>query len=181
MPGDELNRAEVFLSSEQILQRVEVLGEIISQDYRGVDELVIVSVLRGSVYFTVDLSRRISIPLVLDFIGISSYGASNYPLGNVRITKDLDIDISQKHVLLIEDIVDTGLTLNYLLKNLRMRNPQSLRVCTFLDQPGRRIVEVPVDYKGFEIPDIVPVGYGVDYHGRCRNLMSVAAVKKERS
>jgi len=182
MSGYERNQSapvlETYLSGEQIKMRVKELGEKISGDYSEVGELLIVSVLRGSVYFTVDLSRRLTIPFILDFIGISSYGANSFPMGIVRITKDLDINISQRHVLLVEDIVDTGLTLNYLLKNLKTRNPQSLRVCTFLDQPGRRIVDIPVDYRGFEIPDIIPVGYGLDYQGHYRNLESVAVLKK---
>jgi len=120
----------------------------------------------------------LSIPFTLDFIGISSYGATAYPLGVVRITKDLDFSITHKHVFLVEDIVDTGLTLNYLIKNLKTRNPQSLRVCTFLDLPGRRIVDVPVDYRGFEIPDCFVVGYGLDYQERYRNLEEVAVLKK---
>ncbi len=181
MPDEEANQLEILLTREQIYQRVAELGEKISKDYSGIEELIVVAVLRGSVYFAVDLSRRLSIPFSLDFIGISSYGATSYPLGIVRITKDLDINIVQKHVLLVEDIVDTGLTLNYLIKNLKTRNPKSLRVCSFLDLPGRRIVEVPVDYRGFEIPDLFVVGYGLDFQERYRNLEVVAALKKNRS
>lgn len=178
MPGEEEHQLEILLTKEQIQQRVAELGKKISSDYAGVEELIMVAVLRGSVYFAVDLSRRLSIPFSLDFIGISSYGATAYPLGIVRITKDLDFSIAQKHVFLVEDIVDTGLTLNYLIKNLKTRNPQSLRVCTFLDLPGRRIVDVPVDYRGFEIPDCFVVGYGLDYHERYRNLEEVAVLRK---
>ena len=181
MPGEEGHQLEILLKKEQIYQRVAELGEQISRDYSDIDELIIVAVLRGSVYFTVDLSRRLSIPFNLDFIGISSYGATSYPLGIVRITKDLDINIARKHVLLVEDIVDTGLTLNYLIKNLKTRNPKSLRVCSFLDLPGRRIAEVPVDYRGFEIPDVFVVGYGLDFQERYRNLEVVAALKKPGS
>ena len=178
MSDEEAGRLEILLTREQIQQRVLELGEKISNDYSGVEELVIVAVLRGSVYFAVDLSRRLSIPFTLDFIGISSYGGTSYPLGIVRITKDLDINILQKHVLLVEDIVDTGLTLNYLLKNLKTRNPKSIRICTFLDLPGRRIVDIPVDYRGFEIPDLFVVGYGLDFQERYRNLEVVAVLKK---
>jgi len=168
---------DILITEEEINEKVAQLGSLISQDYAQVRDLVIVAVLRGSVYFAVDLSRQLSIPFTLDFIGISSYGTSSDPLGIVRITKDLDTNIAQKNVLLIEDIVDTGLTLNYLLKNLRTRNPLSLRVCTFLDMPGRRIAPVPVDYRGFEMENCFVVGYGLDYNGRYRNLKEIAALK----
>ncbi len=172
MEKKEDHSLEVLLTAEQITAKVNILGETISRDYADAHEIVLVAVLRGSVYFTVDLSRQLSVPFILDFIGISSYGGSSS--GVVRITKDLDVNIAQKHVLLVEDIVDTGLTLNYLLKNLIIRNPLSLKVCTFLDMPGRRIVDVPADYKGFELPDVFVVGYGLDYHERYRNLPYVA-------
>ncbi len=178
MPDEEGYQLEILLSKEQIDRRVAELGEQISRDYAGAGELIIIAVLRGSVYFAVDLSRKLRIPFNLDFIGISSYGGVSYPLGIVRITKDLDFNIEQKQVLLVEDIVDTGLTLNYLIKNLRTRNPQSLRICTFLDLPERRIVDIPVDYRGFEIPDCSVVGYGLDYQERYRNLEVVAVLKK---
>jgi hypoxanthine phosphoribosyltransferase len=168
---------EVLLTEEQIFSKVSSLGQLISRDYAGSGELVLVAVLRGSVYFAVDLSRRLSIPFILDFIGISSYAGKTDPLGIVRITKDLDTNIARKNVLLVEDIVDTGLTLNYLLKNLRTRNPLSLRVCAFLDMPARRIVDVPVDYRGFEMPDVYVVGYGLDHQERYRNLKEVAVLK----
>jgi hypoxanthine phosphoribosyltransferase len=177
MPSEEGYRLEILLTKEQIYQRVAELGEQISRDYAGAGELIIIAVLRGSVYFAVDLSRRLKIPFNLDFIGISSYGGTAYPLGIVRITKDLDFNIEQRNVILVEDIVDTGLTLNYLIKNLKTRNPQSLRVCTFLDLPERRIVDVPVDYRGFEIPDCSVVGYGLDFQERYRNLEVVAVLK----
>ncbi len=179
MNGEEYT-LETLLTEEEVFQKVEQLGDLITRDYARVEELVLVAVLRGSVYFAVDLSRRLNIPFALDFIGITSYGGSSDPLGIVRITKDLDINIAQKNVLLVEDIVDTGLTLNYLLKNLRTRNPLSLRVCTFLDMPGRRIVDVPVDYRGFEMPDVFVVGYGLDYQERYRNLNYVAALKPKK-
>ncbi len=178
MEKHEDQSLEVLQTEEQIKKKVAILGESISRDYADVDELVLVAVLRGSVYFTVDLSRHLSIPFILDFIGISSYGGGSS--GIVRITKDLDVNIAHKHVLMVEDIVDTGLTLNYLLKNLIIRNPVSLKVCTFLDMPGRRIVDVPVDYKGFELPDVFVVGYGLDYHERYRNLLYVAKKDLEK-
>lgn len=169
---------ETLLTEDEVTLKVQELGEIISRDYASAGEVVLVAVLRGSVYFAVDLSRRLNVPFALDFIGITSYGGSSDPLGIVRITKDLDMNIAQKNILLVEDIVDTGLTLNYLLKNLRTRNPRSLRVCTFLDMPARRIVDVPVDYRGFEMPDVFVVGYGLDYKERYRNLSYVAALKQ---
>lgn len=171
------HKLEVLVTEEQISEKVSSLGELISRDYAERGELILVAVLRGSVYFAVDLTRCLTIPFVLDFIGISSYAGKADPFGIVRITKDLDINIASRHVLLVEDIVDTGLTLNYLLKNLRTRNPLSLRVCAFLDMPARRIVDVPVDYRGFELPDIHVVGYGLDYQERYRNLKKIAVLK----
>jgi len=135
--------------------------------------------LRGSVYFAVDLSRQITVPFVLDFIGISSYSQETAPLGIVRITKDLDVNIAGKEVLIIEDIVDTGLSLNYLLRNLKTRHPAGLRVCSLLNVPARRIATVPVDYQGFELPNVFAVGYGLDYHERYRNLLEISALIEE--
>jgi hypoxanthine phosphoribosyltransferase len=172
------HRLDVVLTQEQIKNRIKELGLTISSDYRG-KELVLVCVLRGSVYFAVDLSREISIPFVLDFIGISSYSQEKDPLGIVRITKDLDVHIAGKEVLVLEDIVDTGLSLNYLLRNLQTRNPAELRVCSLLNVPARRIVEVPLHYQGFELPDIYAVGYGLDYHEQYRNLLEIAALIEE--
>jgi hypoxanthine phosphoribosyltransferase len=174
--GEEHN-LEVLFTREQIQARVAQLGEAITRDYLGAGELILAAVLRGSVYFAVDLSRRLEIPFVLDFMGISSYGGVSASHGIVRITKDLDSNIAHKNVLLLEDIVDTGLTLNYLRRNLQTRNPASLRICTFLDMPARRIVNIPVDYCGFTLPDLYVVGYGLDHHERYRNLEVVAALK----
>lgn len=171
-------KLDVLLSREQIQTRVAELGREITKDYEGASELVLVAVLRGSVYFAVDLSRQLELPFVLDFMGISSYGGKNATHGAVRITKDLETDITRKNVLLLEDIMDTGLTLNYLIRNLKTRNPSSLRVCVFLDMPSRRIVDVPVAYYGFSLPDIFVVGYGLDYQERYRNLEVVAALKE---
>lgn len=171
-------RLEILFEKEQIEQRIGELGEAISTDYAG-KELVLVCVLRGSVYFAVDLSRRLTIPFVLDFISISSYSQETDPLGIVRISKDLDISITGKEVLIVEDIVDTGLSLNYLLRNLKTRHPAGLRVCSLLNVPSRRIVDVPVDYQGFELPNVYAVGYGLDYHERYRNLLQIAALVEE--
>lgn len=173
------HQLEVLLTREQIKERVTKLGEEITADYEGADELVLVSVLRGSVYFAVDLSRKLAFPFTLDFIGISSYGGGGIHQGIVRIVKDLETNISGKNVLLLEGIMDTGLTLNYLIQNLKIRNPSSLRVCVFLDMPARRIVNVPVDYCGFSLPDQFVVGYGLDYQEHYRNLEMVAALKDQ--
>lgn len=172
------HRLERLLSQEEIQREIGRLGSAISLDYAG-KELVLVCVLRGSAYFAVDLSRQLTIPFILDFIGISSYGRGTDPLGIVRITKDLDVNISGKEVLIIEDIVDTGLSLNYLLRNLKTRHPAGLRVCSLLNVPARRIVAVPVDYQGFELPNIYAVGYGLDYHEQYRNLLEIAALIEE--
>ncbi len=164
------------ISREKIRDRVREMGETISKDYAG-RELILVSVLRGSVYFAVDLSRQLSIPFILDFISISSYGENSDPTGVVRITKDLEINISHKHVLVVEDIVDTGLSLSYLLRNLDARQPATLEVCTFLNVEARRIVNIPVCYKGFDLPNIFVVGYGLDYNEKYRQLDYVAELK----
>ncbi|PKM83582.1 MAG: hypoxanthine phosphoribosyltransferase [Firmicutes bacterium HGW-Firmicutes-13] len=167
----------VVLTREEIINKVKELGEIISHDYME-NNLVLISVLRGSVYFAVDLSRCLSIPFSIDFISISRYGERTDSTGVVRITKDLDLNIADKNVLIIEDIVDTGLSLSYLLRNLKTRNPADLKVCTFLNVEARRIVNVPVHYKGFDLPDIFVVGYGLDYDEEYRNLQFIAEMKK---
>jgi len=172
------HRLERLLSYDEIKAQIARLGRTISQDFDG-KELILVSVLRGSVYFAVDLSRELTIPFVLDFISISSYNKDSNPLGIVRITKDLDVNIAGKEVLIIEDIVDTGLSLNYLLRNLKTRHPVGLRVCSLLNVPARRIVDVPVDYQGFELPNVFAVGYGLDYHEGYRNLLEISALVEE--
>ena len=164
---------EVVFTAEQVSARVRELGEAISRDYTGL-EPVLISVLRGSVYFAVDLSRRLSVPFTLDFISASRYGDQAGEAGVVRITKDLDLSITGRHALVIEDIVDTGLSLSYLLRNLETRRPAGLKVCTLLNVAERRIVEVPVDYKGFDLPNIFVVGYGLDYNESYRNLPYIA-------
>ena len=168
----------VVLTEEEIKAKVKELGETISRDYQGMNP-VLVSVLRGSVYFAVDLSRFMTTPFTLDFISISRYGGNANPFGIVRITKDLDVNIASRHVLVIEDIVDTGLSLNYLLRNLKTRDPASLKICTLLNVEDRRIVDVPVDYKGFDLPDIFVVGYGLDYQEDYRNLPYIAEYKRK--
>ncbi len=167
---DEL---KIVFTREQIEEKIKELGKKISADYAGKD-LVMVGVLRGSAYFLVDLTRMMSIPFAIDFISISQYSEQSDSTGVVRITKDLDLSITERHVLIIEDIVDTGLSLGYLLRNLKTRNPASLKVCTLVNVEARRIVEVPVDYKGFDIPNIFVVGYGLDYNEKYRNLQFIA-------
>jgi len=165
------------LSAAQIAARVKELGELISLDYSQ-KNLTLVSVLRGSAYFAVDLSRQLTIPFALDFISISRYTEPANIAGVVRITKDLDLNITGKDALIVEDIVDTGLSLGYLLRNLETRNPASLKVCTLLNIAARRLVDVPVHYQGFELPNIFVVGYGLDYNEAYRNLDFIAELNR---
>jgi len=169
---------QVLLTEEQIAARVRELGKEISRDYAGKD-LVLVGILRGAVVFLADLYRQISIPAGMDFVAISSYGKEALSSGVVRILKDLDEVVESRHVLLVEDIVDSGLTLQYLMDNLRSRNVASLRVCTLLDKPSRRQVPVELDYVGFQVPDEFLVGYGLDYSQRYRNLPYIAVLKRD--
>ena len=165
---------EILFSEDQIRTRVDDLGRRISEDYKD-RQLVFVSVLRGSVFFATDLVRKVDLPLSIDFLSISSYGEGSE--GVVRITKDLEENIAGKDVLLVEDIVDTGFTLKYLLRTLGSRNPKSLEVCTLLDRKARRIIDLDLKYIGFEIPDKFVVGYGLDYRQRYRNLPYIGVVK----
>lgn len=165
---------EVLFSEEQIRARVRELGRQICEDYRN-RNLVLISILRGSVFFTTDLAREIDLPLSLDFLSISSYGEGSE--GVVRITKDLEENIAGKDVLMIEDIVDTGFTLKYLLRTLSGRNPKSIEVCALLDRKARRIIEHELKYVGFEIPDKFVVGYGLDYRQQHRNLPYIGVVQ----
>jgi len=165
---------EVLFSEDQIRKRIEDVGAQISEDYRN-RQLVFVSVLRGSVFFATDLARRVDLPLSMDFLSISSYGEGSE--GVVRITKDLEENIAGKDVLLIEDIVDTGFTLKYLLRTLGGRNPKSLEVCALLNRTARRIIEIDLKYTGFEIPDKFVVGYGLDFRQKYRNLPYIGVVK----
>jgi hypoxanthine phosphoribosyltransferase len=171
--------ADVLLSEERIRERVVELGHQISQDYAG-QRLTLVSVLKGSLPFMADLMREIDIPLRIDLMEVSSYGgASTESSGLVRILKDLSASIAGEQVLLVEDIIDTGLTLNYLIRYLRGKKPASLRICTLLDKPARRLVEIDVDYTGFTIPDQFVVGYGLDYGELYRNLRFVGVLRPE--
>jgi hypoxanthine phosphoribosyltransferase len=170
---------QILVSEEQIARKVAELGARISTDYAG-RTLTLVSVLKGSLPFMADLMRAIELPLRIDLMEVSSYGGSNTESsGLVRILKDLSASIEGEDVLIVEDIIDTGLTLNYLIRYLRGKNPKSLRICTLLNKPARRLVEIPVDYIGFEIPDQFVVGYGLDYGEVYRNLRFVGVLKPE--
>jgi hypoxanthine phosphoribosyltransferase len=171
--------AEILVSEDAIQARVRELGQRISEDYRG-RNLTLVSVLKGSLPFMADLMRAIDVPVRIDLMEVSSYGGtSTESSGLVRILKDLSASIAGEDVLLVEDIIDTGLTLNYLLRYLRGKNPASLRICTLLDKPARRLVEIPVDYTGFTIEDRFVVGYGLDYGELYRNLRFVGVLRPE--
>ncbi len=170
---------EVLVSEEQIQAKVRELGARISVDYAG-RELTLVSVLKGSLPFMADLMRSITVPVRIDLMEVSSYGGtSTESSGLVRILKDLSASIADEDVLLVEDIIDTGLTLNYLVRYLRGKGPASLRICTLLDKPARRLVEIPVDYTGFTIEDRFVVGYGLDFGEFYRNLRYVGVLRPE--
>ena len=171
--------AEILLTEEEIDAKVKELGALISADYRG-RRLTLVLVLKGSLPFMADLMRAIEIPVRIDLMEVSSYGGSTTESsGLVRILKDLSASIADEDVLIVEDIIDTGLTLNYLIRYLRGKAPSSLRICTLLDKPARRLVEIPVDYTGFTIPDRFVVGYGLDFAELYRNLRYVGVLKPE--
>ena len=170
----------ILFTEEQVERRIAEVGAEISDKYRG-GELKLIGVLKGSVFFLTALARHIDVPLKIDFLSISSFSSKTAAPGLVRIAKDLDDSIEGEDVLLVEDIVDTGFTLRYLLQTLAGRAPNSLAVCTFLDRNSRRIVQVPVDYHCFEIPDRFVVGFGLDYGQLYRNLSYVAVMKPEKS
>jgi hypoxanthine phosphoribosyltransferase len=166
---------EVLLDAETVSNRVGELGAEISSDYAGRD-LLLIGVLKGAVFFMADLMRKLTVPCEVDFMAISSYGASTDSSGVVRILKDLDINIEGRDVLVVEDIIDSGLTLSYLIRNLEAREPASLEVCALLTKPERREIDVPVRYVGFEIPNRFVIGYGLDFAERYRNLPYVGVL-----
>lgn len=168
----------VLLSEEEVDARIKAIGEQISKDYEG-KQIHLICVLKGGTFFMCELAKRITVPVSLDFMAVSSYGGDTKSSGVVKIVKDLDESIQGKDVLVVEDIVDSGRTLSYLLEMLRDRGPASLRLCTLLDKPDRRVIDVPVDYTGFEIPDEFVVGYGLDYDQRYRNLPYIGIVSFE--
>ncbi|MCE1248620.1 MAG: hypoxanthine phosphoribosyltransferase [Firmicutes bacterium] len=169
---------KILFTEQEIQERVKALGEQLTRDYQGKD-LLVVCVLKGSLYFTADLIRHINMPLSLDFISVSSYGDATHTSGIARITKDLDEDIEDRHVVITEDILDTGLTLDYLVKLLQLRNPREIKICTLLDKPSKRITGIRADYSGFEIPNLFVVGYGLDYKHKYRHLPFICTFRDE--
>ncbi len=183
---------KLFIGRTELEAELDKMAEAINRDYAGLNP-VVVSILKGAVYFIADLTRRLTIPINIDFLAISRYGThESDPAGGkrrpanhrgrtgaVRITKDLDLDIHGRHVLMVEDVIDTGLTLGYVLRSLRARGPASLNVCTLLDNPARRLVDLPVRYRGFTIPDHFLVGYGLDYQENYRHLPEIFVLKKK--
>jgi hypoxanthine phosphoribosyltransferase len=167
---------EILVQQDDLAHRVRELGHAVSEDYQGRD-LLMIGVLKGAVFFLSDLMRHIEVPCEVDFMAVSSYGSSTDSSGVVRILKDLDTSIEGREVLLVEDIVDSGLTLSYLLRTLKARDPASLEVCALLTKPERRKVDLPIRYVGFEIPDRFAIGYGLDHAERYRNLPYVAALE----
>ncbi len=174
----ETGVAKVLIDEQTLRARIAELGGEISSDYAGKD-ILLVGVLKGAVFFMADLMRHLSIPCEVDFMAISSYGASTDSSGVVRILKDLDINIDGRHVLVVEDIIDSGLTLSYLMRTLEARSPASLEICSLLTKPDRREIKVPVRYTGFEIPNEFVIGYGLDYAERYRNLPYVGVLDPE--
>ncbi len=169
---------KVLLDEVTLAKRIKEMGEEISKDYAG-KEIIVIGILKGSVVFVADLVREITLPVSFDFMAVSSYGARTTTTGTVRILKDLDYDIEGKHVLIVEDIIDSGVTLSYLIEHLAGRKPASLKLCTLLSKPERRKVEVAVDYTGFTVPDAFLVGFGLDYAEKYRNLPFIGILKEE--
>jgi hypoxanthine phosphoribosyltransferase len=169
---------EILIDEHSLAARIAELGREISEDYAGRD-LLLLGVLKGAVFFMADLMRHLTVPCEIDFMAISSYGASTDSSGVVRILKDLDINIEGRHVLIVEDIIDSGLTLSYLVRNLESREPATLEICALLTKPERREIDVPVRYTGFEIPNKFVIGYGLDFAERYRNLPYVGVLHEE--
>ena len=169
---------KILFSEEDLAARIREMGEAITADYAG-KEILMIGILRGAVIFMADLARAVKQTVAIDFMAVSSYGASTSSSGVVRILKDLDEDVENKHVLIVEDIIDSGLTLNYLMENLWSRKPASIKICTLLNKPERRKVEVPIAYNGFTIPDYFVIGYGLDYAEKYRNLPFIGVLKPE--
>jgi hypoxanthine phosphoribosyltransferase len=176
--ADEARVGEILVEADDLQRRVGELAAEVSRDYEGRD-LVLVGVLKGAVFFVADLMRSLEVPCELDFMAVTSYGSATDSSGVVRILKDLDSSIEGRDVLIVEDIIDSGLTLHYLMRNLNARNPSSLEVCALLTKPERRRVDLPIRYVGFEIPNRFAIGYGLDYEQRFRNLDFVATLTRE--
>ena len=168
----------VLINKQQISEKIDQLGAQISKDYEG-KNLLVLSVLKGAAVFMADIMRAITIPCQIDFMAVSSYGSGTTTSGNLKIKKDLDIDVSGFDILIVEDILDSGVTLSKLIELLKSRNAKSVNVCSFLTKPARRQVEVPLAYLGFEVPDEFVVGYGLDYNEKYRNLPYVGVLKRE--
>jgi hypoxanthine phosphoribosyltransferase len=167
---------EVLIAEDALQARIAELARQISADYAG-RELLVVGVLKGAVFFIADLVRQIEVPCELDFMAVSSYGSSSHSSGVVRILKDLEASIAGRHVLVVEDVIDSGLTLSYLLKNLASRDPASLEICSLLTKPGHRRLNIPIRYVGFDLPDEFVIGYGLDHAERYRNLPFIAVLE----
>ncbi|MDD5899861.1 MAG: hypoxanthine phosphoribosyltransferase [Lachnospiraceae bacterium] len=171
-------KVKVLIPEEEVNRRIREIGEQISADYAG-KELHVVCILKGGVFFMCELVKHINVPVTHDFMSVSSYGDGTVSTGRIKIIKDLDEPIEGRDVLIVEDILDTGRTLHHLIQLLHTRNPKSIRLCTLLDKPDRRVVEVPVDYVGFAVPDLFVVGYGLDYAQHYRNLPYIGVVDSE--
>lgn len=170
------DKIRVLLPEEKVVERIREIGRQITEDYAG-EEILLVCTLKGASLFACELAKRIDLLVMLDFIAVASYGSGTQSSGEVRLIKDLDESIEDKNVIVVEDIVDTGRTLSYLLEILKKRNPRSLKLCSLLDKPERRVVDIEADYKGFEVPDLFVVGYGLDYAQKYRNLPYVGVLE----
>lgn len=171
-----MNEVEILLEEEKIKQRIAELAEELSRDYEG-REVLMIGILNGAVYFLTELTQKMSVPVEIDFMAASSYGSGTVSSGNVVITRDLERSIENKHVIIIEDIIDTGHTLSILVEMLKEQSPASIKTCVLLDKPSRRTVELQADYVGFEIPDAFIVGWGLDYDQKYRNLPYIGVIK----
>ncbi len=169
---------ETFITHDEIASRVAELGKKISEDYEG-ENPILVGALKGVMCFMADLVRAVTIPMEIDFMAVSSYSSEERDRGVVRVIKDLDLPITDRHIIFVEDVIDTGLTLNYLLRSLRARGPASLEVCALLNKTTRRLIEIPIKYKGFDMPDYFVVGYGLDYAEKYRNLPYIGILKPD--
>jgi len=170
---------EILFTEEQIQEKVKELGKLISGDYQNKNP-IFVGILKGVFFFMADLLRAVTVNCEVDFMAVSNYNNQSQFTGLVRIVKDLDIPIQGRHVIFVEDVIDTGLTINYLLRNLRDRNPKSLEVCTIFNKPAHRLIDIPVRYKGFDLPDRFVIGYGLDHNEKYRNLPFIGLLKAEK-
>ena len=170
------DKISVLIPEEKVIDKIKELGERISTDYAG-KEVHLICILKGGVFFACELAKHITVPVSLDFMQVSSYGAETKSSGVVRLSKDLDEPLQGKNVIIVEDIIDSGRTLNHLVKLLGQRNPKTMTICTLLDKPSRRVVDVDVEFTGFQIPDEFVVGYGLDYDQRYRNLPYIGVIE----